>query len=185
MGPSIVVTTRNSPVAFEAMFTLPFCGDSVLPTSLNSTWTVMNGVGSKVKVVSQSRDPSVFLLAPYALDIATYTVKVRVVGTHGGQATSASVSVVVMPGPVVAVVAGGSSRTVPASGPILLDGSESYDSNEPNHASAGEVKIPSAFDMMICLIFCFYFVRVDLCLELVRRLCVEGFVQPRHCCFSN
>lgn len=88
-----------------------------------------------------SKDSSVFILAPYALKIATYTVEVMVVNVIDGLAASAFVSVVVASGPVVAVIAGGCSRSVPAPGSILLDGSGSWDGDYPNRNSAGEAEI--------------------------------------------
>eukprot|EP01032_Pedospumella_encystans_P039182 gene39182-biopygen4854 len=82
----------------------------------------------QTSLTSESLDTSRFRLSAYRLTpLKTYDILVTVTNTRSGKFSTASVSVAVQKGAVVAQVSGSGSQTVLVDGSLTLDASSSLD----------------------------------------------------------
>jgi hypothetical protein len=103
------------------------------PTSnLLLTWTVFsNGVLSNT-ILSTSTDPAVFHLSPYSLTVGiTYTIVATIYETSTLMSASNSVTVVVQPGNIKAVLSCSQQISFSSDKRLTIDASKSYDEDKP------------------------------------------------------
>ena len=139
-GPQTVLLTRAQTLSLFASVSLPPCA-SHLTGVLVYTWSVYAGSNYASQFTSKSRNPLFFKLDPYTLDVSTvYTVKVTVSSTDPGLSpTSAQVTVQLQSLGVVAVISGGSIRSLGYLSELVLDASTSVDLNYPSTAQTGSL----------------------------------------------
>lgn len=135
--------SRRDTLWVESKATANACDNSTVgDQQLSYAWSMhITGSGQAVPVASVSKDPSVLVLDPHSLQSSTtYTLILTVTSaasSTGEAKAAASVVVVVGLGNVVAVIAGGTSRSVPALKSFILDGSASYDEDKPAESNQG------------------------------------------------
>ena len=121
---------------------LPSClgGKSNLSVPLVYSWKLyLNGVCLPA-ITSRSNNPRYFKLAPYTLTLLqTYELQVTVTSALTGDYAVDSMIISVIKGQVVAIIKGGTTRSVSIHHQLVLDASESYDmdssSSESDHLS--------------------------------------------------
>lgn len=128
-GPSEVEIQPRSSLSLASVASLSACVGAV--SSLNYTWTVYQSSRQLSSLISQSRNPKLFLLSAYSLTASfSYTVIVKVVAASLGSGlstASATMTVKVVDGAVIALIAGGETRII--SQDAVFDASGSYDEN--------------------------------------------------------
>ena len=133
-GPSLVNTKANTVLTLVGTAALTPCSQSNI---LKYTWTVKDPTNPTKTFASSSIDPTKFLINPYKLTAGlTYGVTLRVDVMKDkvskivlSNATTASTSVFVLSGDVIAAIRGGLSRQNPVDRSLTLDASSSYDEN--------------------------------------------------------
>lgn len=138
--PSCNDNSGRAVCASSSVANVPSCNDnSVSRANLALEWTVWTRTSSGLidtssTIVSTSKSPWTFSLNPFTLNVkTTYQIQLRV--THMfAAAAEAAVSVYVAQGNIVAIIAGGQIIGLPAGSTILLDGSQSFDSDYPSLA---------------------------------------------------
>jgi hypothetical protein len=121
----------------------------VSASTVSYKWTVYKNGVAQPSIVSTSTSPTKFTLAPYALSMQTlYTVVFEATATatsnpaYPAITSSASVTVQVGKGAIVAVVLGGSFRSLAqTTGSLLLDASKSYDQSYPLNSVAVDAQL--------------------------------------------
>lgn len=133
LGPSLVNILSWQSLNLVADASVIQCGN-VIDGDLSYLWSVYQGIGIISGIVSESLNPSTFMLSPFSLKPnTTYTVQVIVfIDKNSKKSNSASVIVQVGISGVVAVISGGSTWTASAMSKIVLDASLSYDIDFPN-----------------------------------------------------
>jgi len=138
-GPSSIVVYRNSSLNLFASIqsSAPCPGRPPQDTELVYSWNVFIDNTHLPDLMSQSRDRRAFKLAPYSLEPnSRYAVQVVVKGRTGSgyflRMATSQVFVQVGVGDAVAVIAGGQSQTFSVSDTVRIDGSLSYDSDNPS-----------------------------------------------------
>jgi hypothetical protein len=100
---------------------------------ISFSWKVYTERGALLPgVISESRDTRKLLLSAYTLNVGNTYVAVlnaTVSESFGTVSSTASVTIDVTDGDVVAIVLGGSTRRFPVDANFTLDGSSSYDEN--------------------------------------------------------
>jgi hypothetical protein len=131
---------RSATLLLTGSATSYHCNTASSVTDLLYTWKVLDEQSKPVSnLVSTSKISSTFLLPPYSLKANTvYTILMTAYDSIVATSATASVTVSVGFGPIVAVIAGASERVIPFGSSIILDASNSYDANLP-------LTIPSAF----------------------------------------
>ena len=121
IGPSYQSIETSSPLTILSAATQSSCASKV--TAVKYSWTVQTGTPSaSVSISSTSRDPSRFSVPAYSFAVdSTYIVTIT--ASVGPLSTSASVTVYVARGPVIAAVIGGYTRSVPADQDLVLNAS--------------------------------------------------------------
>lgn len=105
-------------------------------------WRMYHQDGSELNFAQTSRDPTELLLRSFALTsrnqyVASVTATASRTNNSAPVSATASVTVSVVPGAVVAVIAGGSQRNALTKRKVSIDASRSYDSNIPGRNSTG------------------------------------------------
>ena len=112
------------------------CADVVSAANLQYTWVVRrvlgNGAFVNTGLRSASQSPTVFRLAPFALNVSSSYEITLTVTTPQLQSAFSSVVVSVTPANVVAVLQGGSPRYMRLGETLVLDASKSYDQDKAN-----------------------------------------------------
>jgi len=99
-------------------------------------WTASTNNALDSSVISTSKEALAYKLEPYALKVLTlYTVQLSVYSTESKTLAYASVQVYVAQNQIVSVIAGGNQKSVKPGRTVILDASDSYDSD----LVAGEV----------------------------------------------
>lgn len=107
------------------------CGPAASSMALTYRWKVYKDLDYVGSVVSTSTNPRIMRLEPYTLASGhTYSFNCRVL-TPAGDFAEATVRVYVAPGPLSAVIGGGSNRVSPADSALVLDASASRDQDAP------------------------------------------------------
>jgi hypothetical protein len=127
------------PIKISSGVVLPSC----LPPSfvIRYQWTLLpDSTGIKVfNISSQTVNSAIYTLPAYALTAGeTYSINLGVsviVNNQSLSSTSVKESITVKSGLVHAIIKGGSSRQIPASINLNIDGSGSYDDNYGNQQS--------------------------------------------------
>lgn len=137
-GPKNAILNRSQPLFLLTSTSLPACVSAV-STTYSYKWSVYDGETYLPSLISESKDPSMFKLSPYVLQLAhVYKVVVEVSSSNSALSPSnAHVTVQLQSSGVQAVVAGGSSRVFGAKQTIVLDASASIDLNYPVSPSVG------------------------------------------------
>ena len=130
-GPSSVY--RSDALNVLTSISLPSCAvEKGIRPKYIFTWKVYKGITYIPSLVSTSNDPSMFKLAPYALELTsdTYTIQLIVTSpTNAFNDTITKTQVVVTPAGVTATIAGGSSIVIGYKKNLTLDASASVDLN--------------------------------------------------------
>ncbi|OQR94845.1 transmembrane protein [Achlya hypogyna] len=121
-GPSALSATRSSTVSFIGVAEASSCAAVSVSSALSVSWALL---GSPMPT-SQSRNPRQLLWPPRSLGYGVYTVILSASSPRSGT-NSASVTLTIVPSPLVAAIVGGTSSTVGTGVDLLLDGSSSYD----------------------------------------------------------
>ena len=111
--------------------TLPSCATDIRP-KYKFTWKVYKGITYMPLLVSNSKDPSVFKLSSYALDLTseTYTIQLIVSSpTNACPEVTTKTQLAITPAGVTATIAGGSSVVIGYKKTLTLDASSSLDLN--------------------------------------------------------
>ena len=136
-GVTNALSYRWQEANFFASAALPACaGSAALKTSLEYSWKLYKDVIYEQSILSTSKDPRYFKVAPYSLSAqTTYTIQVVVtVPTPNGLnpiQSSASATFQTGTSGVIARISGGLLQTVSLSFPLTLDASTSYDIDYP------------------------------------------------------
>ena len=109
------------------------CGGGSTSAGLQFGWTVFENNVRNLGIVSISSNPAAFKLDAYTLEAGfTYRLVLAATITATLSTASTTVSVLVVPGDVVAVLASGTDRSVRLNDTITLDASPSYDEDIPD-----------------------------------------------------
>ena len=120
---------------------LPSCAGNIRP-QYKFSWKVYKGIKYIQSLVSTSKDPNVFKLAPYALDVTseTYLIQLEVSSPKDAFAPILAITQVsVTPAGVKAVITGGSSVVINYKKTLTLDASSSLDLNMNSPTEASEL----------------------------------------------
>ena len=136
-GPSYVTHQRAQLLSINSLAQFSACVDATAASSLRYSWTVQLSTATTEDktLLSTSADPIKLLLPPYSLTVGlTYTVTVRATAvsqlpSEGDSSVTASATVFVAQGAVVAAIRGGSTRSNPVNKPLILDASLSKDTD--------------------------------------------------------
>ena len=130
-GSALRTTRRSSVLSISSDAFVVDCDGSTSRAGLSYQWNVKRNGVLDLSIRSTSKDPSKLNIAAYTLTVgAVYNVFLTVTITENLQSASASVTVVVEEGSIVATIAGGSSRTMRVTENLLLDASASYDEDQ-------------------------------------------------------
>ena len=124
LGQNLYTIKPSSSLFLQVQGQIPAC--SGVATPLTYSWKIyLNKL--PVSLASHSNDPRTYSLPAYSLkSLNAYTI-VSTVTSGISASASVNISVVVIKGAIVAVISGGTSRTVPVSFRLSLDASSSYD----------------------------------------------------------
>lgn len=140
-GSSLRSVKRNTALSVTALGSIPACGGNSTGGkstsglySLVYSWTISRDSVPEFGLISSSKDPSRFVLGPYALSVNTlYTIDVTatIVSTANSwasnSAAAAAIQVWIVSGDLVAVIEGGTTRSLRVGQLMWLDASRSYD----------------------------------------------------------
>eukprot|EP01038_Epipyxis_sp_PR26KG_P010901 gene10901-14632_t len=101
-------------------------------SGLNFEWSVNRNNIKDLSILSTSKDSSKMILLPYSLSVSklyTITIKVTIVETL--KSASTSIQVLVVPGSIIAQVAGGQYQSMREKESMIIDASSSYDEDVP------------------------------------------------------
>ena len=134
----IISVRRSNQLTLSGSSYTSKCDGTQSTSNLVYSWSFYRGndllVSSQFK--STSVNPKEFLLPAYRLQVNTlYVATLTVRHTASQKYSAVSTTIVVQPGSVYAVVAGGSDMNMRVSGSALIDASGSYDSD--NNANKG------------------------------------------------
>jgi REJ domain len=132
VGAAYQTMLASSYLSIHSTASLSGCASAT--ASLKYSWAVqLNGLETDIR--STSPDPTTFSLVPYSL-AADQTYTVTLTASTGASSSTASVKVYVPHGDMSAAIAGGYSRSVPVDRDLVLDASNSSDSDiSPNKTS--------------------------------------------------
>ena len=136
-GPQVLTLLRWQELSVSSNAFVGSCDGSKSSQGIQYSWSISlaNSAG-KVAVQSTSRDPAVFLLAPYSLQsLGLYTFSVMV--EKSSKSAIASIQVLVQASDLVVVIAGGPLQSFQLYRNVTLDGSASYDKDKHSSAAAG------------------------------------------------
>jgi hypothetical protein len=127
LGGKSISTVSSAAITQYGTADLPSCA---VATRLSYKWIVLSST-SHVEITSTSNNPKLLSLPSYTLDVgleynAILTVTSFVRNSTAG-VSSASLTIYVESGNVVAVISGGSLRSAAIANALVVDGSESYD----------------------------------------------------------
>jgi len=110
------------------------CGQAPANAYLSFHWGVYVGTELQTRLTSVSSNPIVFMLLPSALTPGSeYSVSLKVSDSRSGTQASAAVTVIVVPGVIVARITGGGTqslgRLIGEMG-VVLDASSSFDEDD-------------------------------------------------------
>ena len=130
-GNALRTARRSVALSISSDAFVTSCDGRTTRAGLSYQWNVRRNGVLDLSLVSRSKDPSRLLLPAYSLTVgAVYDVALTVTITESLQSASAGIQVVVEEGAIVAVVAGGSSRTMRVEERLLLDATPSYDEDQ-------------------------------------------------------
>jgi hypothetical protein len=131
-GSPMRLAQRWSPLSIASSAYVLQCDKNTRTTAgLNYAWAVSLN-GAPVQVKPASKDPSVFVIPAFSLQVErVYDVTVTVTVAANNQATKATTQVYVVRGNIIAAVRDGTTRTVQEGGDLVIDGSPSYDQDNP------------------------------------------------------
>jgi hypothetical protein len=128
-GSSLREIHRSDSLSLISSAYIGTCSSANRFTGMTFKWQVSENGGTIVHLVSESRNPFRFKLSGGKLSVgSTYRITLAVTDSIGGGQSFSSVTVVVIPSDVVAVIAGGASNSWRIGDDALtFDGSGSYD----------------------------------------------------------
>jgi len=127
---------RNEDLSIFASAQVQACSNSSASGGLSYSWALTSG-GNTLTLSSTSSDPRYFKLDAYSLEANHTYVATVTVTTPSGRANTASVEINVEKADLVAIIDGGSSRSVQLSEGIQLDASVSLDENNEDGNALG------------------------------------------------
>jgi hypothetical protein len=132
-GPSFETFSRSDTISFGApsVANVTTCNSN---SEIVFSWSVLlSGEVEDVRLVSSGSDPFKFILAPYSLNSSTYyRLALNIFDSTSLSSSSIVKSIYVYESPVIAVISGGSIRSLSSEVDYIFDGSQSYDSNLPH-----------------------------------------------------
>ncbi|CAM9156743.1 unnamed protein product, partial [Ectocarpus fasciculatus] len=132
LGQPLRTTYRSQVFQATSLANVRLCDGTLSSSNLDYYWNVYDAAGVEVSVASTSRDPKTLRLPAYSLDVAkSYRIVSTVLHTGSLLSSSATASVFVARGAMVAVVGGSTTQTFRADQNFQLDGSGSYDADDP------------------------------------------------------
>ena len=127
-GAALRTLSRKDSLNLASSAFVATCDGKKSSTGLAYKWSLSSNGAQLLSTASTSRDASKYLLPAFSLSAGVfYQVSLTVGTTDGTQSSSASVQVFVQPGNIVAVVQGGSARTMRVADTLRVDASNSYD----------------------------------------------------------
>ena len=130
-GSSVRSTRRSSVLSITSDAFVVDCDGGTTRAGLTYAWNVKRNGALDLSIVSASKDPSRLRINAYTLTVGgVYDISLTVTIAGNLQSASTSVQVVVEEGSIVALVAGGSSRTMRVEESLSLDASSSYDEDQ-------------------------------------------------------
>jgi hypothetical protein len=131
LGQPSLTLSRSFSHTLNANAYISTCDEKTSAAHLNYAWTVYSGSDIDSSIVSNSKVRSKFRLAAYTLRIGVgYRVALSVSHAVTGVSSSAIVDIIVLPGSVKAVIAGGSFRSVMFNDTMDIAASSSYDEDK-------------------------------------------------------
>ena len=134
LGPTYLSEHASSQITLFALASVSACTKSSTSTSTSTSsvaikyaWHVQLGTKS-VPVTSSSLDPSKFTLPPHALQVGR-SYSITVTASERRLSSSATVTMFISQGRVIASIAGGYSRSNPVNKALVLDASASRDAD--------------------------------------------------------
>jgi hypothetical protein len=148
--PTVVIpgsTMRSSGIysvtSFSANASVSSCpGDDQVPNSkiisFSYLWSVYKGTTVLSNIISTSKDPSKFVIPAYSFPEVNSFYEIRVTASYNGQSSTYSTQLFVTSGNLIPVLNGASSGLLVREGsPLTVDGSRSYDQNQPSNLFVG------------------------------------------------
>ena len=136
MVPSVTIRGSNSRtilrsdnVSLSALSYMPVCGSTELSRqNLSLVWSVSLNNVILTRIMSQSKNTFKFSLHGFTLNAGnTYKVQVSAASSSQDTASITAVDLIVLSAPLVAVIAGGSERSIRFGEVVTVDASNSYD----------------------------------------------------------
>lgn len=138
IGSQLQTISRASSLSLSALAYTSDCTGTTSTQFLQYTWGIADDSGMRDTAVSISKDPSKFLLAPYALQTTkTFVVTLTVTQTQSLKSSTASIQVYMQSSPLAAVIAGGSVRSIRILSTVSIDATSSYDPDQPDYGGSG------------------------------------------------
>ena len=128
IGPVTRRIRRKQSLSLSAIASVDLCLGKAFTSHMLYDWRLYNDNVEVSSIRSESNRPTVYFLSGNTLDVnSVYEVRLRVTYALSGLSATRTVEVYVDPSNVVALISGGSTRTVPSGKNFVLDASASYD----------------------------------------------------------
>ncbi|CAM9310661.1 unnamed protein product, partial [Ectocarpus fasciculatus] len=135
LGQSLRTVYRNKMFQSTSLANVCLCDGSLSSRNLHYAWGIYDATGTEIRVASISRDPKSLVLPAYTFDVAkSYRIVSTVLNTVSQLSSSATASVFVATGAIVAMISGSSTQSFRADQTFQLDGSGSHDEDDPSAA---------------------------------------------------
>jgi hypothetical protein len=137
-GSKMMSMTAASMLTVASVASTTLCDGSVSYEDLSTSWTVTATEGSSVAFKSLSSNALKLILGAFTLAPGrSYTITATATNTLSFKSSSNFITVRVVSSALVARVVGGSVRSFRVSTTFSLDGSISYDPDQPNFGNSG------------------------------------------------
>ena len=132
LGPYLRSMARSTPLSLTSNAYVMSCDGTQSTYGIRYTWTVfVNGV-QNFAITSKSKDPSKFLLPAFTLNTqVVYDIKLSVAQSGNPKTSTTNAQIYVIQSNIVAVISGGSMRSMHPQDSLIIDGSNSYDEDIP------------------------------------------------------
>lgn len=127
LGASLIAIIPSQSLRVTSATAVPSCNGT--SPQLKQSWSVLLGNVILPDLQSTSVNPTVLRLQPYSLSVG-YTYNMIFTASLGAATSSASVTVSVVHGQVIAIVVGGYVRQSPIDSPFSMDASSSFDEDQ-------------------------------------------------------
>ena len=116
----------------------PSCDGSKSSANLSYTWSIQqSGLSAVNGITNEALSPSIFKLSGFKLQSGVwYSVSLTVLNVYTGVSASASVTVSVQVGSLVALIAGGAQQSIRLGDVLIIVGSKSYDEDVSGETGA-------------------------------------------------